>query len=423
MPRRPFPPLVLRCLLVLAGLGYIAPAVWEVHAQWLLDHPTAANLERGVRWHPRVPALWTNYAIRWLFEDTGRARDGYLQAARLNPIDPANWDGLATAYLQAGEVEKAEAALRACVAATPGSPQAAWKLANLLLLQQRPREALPHLRTAAAAERSMRPAVFDVALKILPRPETALQEVVPATPDGLSDYLYFLIGRGKLTDAWGVWELLRQSRDPVVRPAAQAFLSALIAARLSTEAARLWDEILEDSGLSAAKPAGELITNGDFEFDAPNEGLGWHFMPGDGYQIALDQFMVRQGSRSLRVTFDGTANPDFSAVRQLVSVEPNRDYRLRAYIRTENIGTDKGLQVCVASGDAPPAEAFLRCAANHVGDDPWTAEQIDFRTGANTKFVTVMLRRAQSSKFNNLLRGKVWIDDVSLQARAGSSSH
>lgn len=410
--------IIFRAILLTLGVAYVVLVIWNYHAQWLLDRPTPENLSRGVHRHPGNPALWSAYASYWLTENPERARDAYLRAAAINPLQPANWDGLATAYLQLGEQDKAEAALRASLAARPNSPRAAWRLANFLVLRGQQPEATPYLRVAAATDPTLRPAVFDLGWKILDSPAAILRDLVPPILEARIDYLHFLMERKKLAEGYEVWGAIRSSHADSGLETGYAYLDALAAAAMGPEAARVWAEILEDTGRAGAKPPGELVTNGDFEFDLINAGLDWRLGPSPGFEIALDNFVLQHGSRSLRVTFDGTANPDFRHVWQLVPVEPNRGYRFRGYIKTQNVSTDNGLQFCVSAYAAPPADAFERCSKNRVGDDPWSLEQIDFRTGAGTRIVRIDLRRQKSMKFNNLLQGKVWIDDLSVQPLA-----
>ena len=402
-----------------AGIVYSAAVGVHFVGQWFLYRPTPENLSRGVRWNPGNPSLWTRYAGYLVFAPDGfqprQAADAYLRAAAINPLDPANWDGLASAHLQMGETEKAEAALRAGLAAMPHSPDAAWRLANFLLLRGRSTEAVPYLRVAATSEPSMRPAVFDLAWKILPGPEPILRDVVPTSVEARSDYLRFLLGRKKLIEAYEVWRELQTHRSDALLGLGYRYVETLAIAGLGTEAARVWQEILAGTGRAWAKPAGELLTNGDFEAELLNKGLDWRLREGPGYTVSPDNFVLQHGSRSLQVAFDGSANTHFAGVWQLVPVEPNSDYRFRGYIKTENVTTDSGLRFLIATVAGPHGESFHRYTENRVGTDPWTLEQLDFRTGPNIRIVHVSLRRLPSKKLNNRIQGKAWIDSLSVQ--------
>lgn len=411
---------VLFRILLLAGAAvYIWAVIINFIGQWAVDHPTPENLRWGLRWNPGNPQLWTRYGKYLLFRAEGfqpqEAADAFLRAARMNPLDPENWDGLANAYLQMGDYAKAEAALRAGLAAMAHSPQAAWRLANFLILEGRANEAIPHLRTAAASSPEHRPGTYELGWKILADPNRILRELVPASFEARCDYLRFLLERKKLPEAYDVWRDIRRNRSRTALELGHGYIDALAGAGLGTEAARVWNEILEDSGRQAAKPTGELLTNGDFEFELPNAGLDWRLASGEGFQIELDNFVPQHGSRSLRVTFDPPSNLDFAGVWQLVPVEPNHEYRLRGYIKTENVGSDRGVQLCVAAYAAPPEENFQKCGENRVGSNPWSLDEIDLRSGPHTRLLWVGLRRFPSKKLNNLIQGKAWVDNFSLQ--------
>lgn len=408
-----------RLILLAAGALYLVAVARNAAGMWLLENQTRQNISRGLAWSPGNPLLWTEQAEYWLLDPSGlqpeKAVGAYLRAARINPLDPDNWDGLATAYFQLGDQGKAETVLRASLVAFPHSPQAAWRLANFLLLQGRSSEAVPFLRRAATYEPNMRTAVFDLGWKILSDPDTILRELVPPSPEARTEYLRFLLARQKLSEGAAVWQELRPQRSEAVLALAYSYVDALGMTGRGPEAARLWEQILADTGRSAAKLEGELLTNGDFEAELVNAGLDWRVAKGPGYEVALDNFVLQHGTRSLRVSFDGSANPDFAGAWQLVPVEPNERYQFRGYLRTENITTDSGLRFSVSSVAGPPAESFALSTTNRIGTDPWLLEQLEFRTGPNTRVVMVALRRFKSQKFNNLIRGRVWIDNLSVQ--------
>ncbi len=408
-----------RLVLLAAGVFYLAAVAVNGAGQWLLEHRTREHIGWGVAWNPGNPSLWTEQAWFWLFDPRGfqpqKAVEAYLRAASMNPLDPDNWEGLATAYLQLREPAKSEQALRAATAALPHSPEVAWHLANFLLLEGRSMEALPFLRRAATYAPEMRAAVFDLGWKILTDPDSILRELVPPGPEARTEYLRFLLARKKLQEADAVWQELRQQRSKPVLALGYYYVEALALAGQGAEAARLWGQMLADGGRTGAKPEGELLTNGDFEAELVNAGLDWRVLNGGGYEVAVDNFAFQHGSRSLRVVFDGSANLDFAAVWQFVPVEPGQRYQFRGYLKTENITTDNGLSFYLSSIAAPPGESLALSTPNRIGTEPWLPEQLEFRTGPNTRVVAVALRRPKSQKFNNLIRGRVWIDNLSVQ--------
>jgi len=412
--------LLFRMGLLAGGFAYLGYFSVILVGQWLLDHPTRENLDRGIRWDSRNPALWSAYARQWHFlpdsPDAPRAVEGYHRAGSLNPLDPNTWKDLASVHMERGEREEAEVALRTELASIPHSPQASWRLANFLLVSGRTAEALPLLRTAAN-ELSLRVAVFDLAWKLEDDPEVILRELVPATREVRADYLQFLLARRRLAAAYPVWQEIAAGDTGLKVRLGNIYVEALAGAGMGAEAGRVWDEILALMGRTSLKPPGELLTDGDFESDIPNAGLGWRLTKGAGYQIALDEFTFQNGTRSLRVSFDGTVNVNFAGVWGTVPVEPNRRYRFEGYLRTDSITTDNGLFFTISSVGVPSGEAFSHSTANHVETMGWVREQLDFQTGPRTTVVLIQLRRSPSPKLNNLIQGKVWIDNLSLQTR------
>lgn len=410
-----------KIFLLVLGIIYTAALFSIVRGEWASNHSTVEKLNEAVKSNPRDPKLWKDYAGFLLhdFGNTGHsaAVNAFLEAIALNPLDPANWDGLASAYLEAGDPAKSEAALRAWLVAVPHSPQAAWRLGNLLILEDRAQEASPYLKAAAEGDPRMRAPLFDLAWKLLADPQTILNELIPSDPQVREEYLFFLLQTHRVVDAGKVWPLVRGNHDARALNLGYAYIDNLNAAGKGEEAATVWDGLLSETGRAWAKPPGDLVTNGDFEAGLPNRGLDWRFSLRPGFQVGLDNITAQNGTHSLQVTFDGTSNPDFGLVSQFVPVEPNRDYRFRGYIRTENITTDSGLRFALELKDPLPGRDRVLFTESKVGTEPWTLAQVDFRTGPTTHFVLVSLHRAASSKLDNLLRGTVWIDNVSLKPR------
>jgi hypothetical protein len=223
------------------------------------------------------------------------------------------------------------------------------------------------------------------------------------------------MARGKLGDGEPVWAALRAARSVEAQRLGSEYAGALAAAGQGQTAQRIWGQVLADSGREAARRPGDFLTNGDFELNMPDAGLDWRFQQQPGYEIGIDNLVAQQGTRSLRVTFDGSANLDFSGVWQLAPVPPNRRYRFRAYMKLENVTTDQGIVFCVSPVAAPRAEQFVACTENRVGTETWMLRQLDFRAGPGTSVVLVQARRRQSQKLDNLIRGKVWIDDAAIE--------
>jgi hypothetical protein len=82
-------------------------------------------------------------------------------------------------------------------------------------------------------------------------------------------------------------------------------------------------------------------------------------------------------------------------------------------MKTENITTDSGPRLEVY--DAYNAAGVNKLTDDLTGtSDGWTSLLLDFATGPQTELIVVRLVRLPSKKFDNLISGKVWLDDVQL---------
>jgi len=98
---------------------------------------------------PNQPLVWVNLGIALVGAgDLPGAADAYERALALNPRDALAWFNLGNLRQRAGDLAAAEGAYRRAVAADRGMGRAHFELARVLILQQRPDEALPHARRA-----------------------------------------------------------------------------------------------------------------------------------------------------------------------------------------------------------------------------------------------------------------------------------
>ena len=79
-----------------------------------------------------------------------------------------------------------------------------------------------------------------------------------------------------------------------------------------------------------------------------------------------------------------------------------KQYKLSFWMKTEAISTNEGMFV----------EVDGQTSEKQVGTTYWQQFTIPFT--ATGDLVTVRLRRVPSKKFDNLLQGKVWVDDFVL---------
>ena len=338
----------------------------------------------------------------------------YRQVLSRNPLDAAAWEGLAAIESKLGDENAQSAVLRGWILSIPHSPKASWALANLLVRQGKMQESFPYFRRAAADEPSLREPLFELSQKLVDDPRQILSDLIPEDAAVRQQYFYFLTDRKiMLAEAEPVWREVFKAKGEMAIPIGARYVERLAAAGLGTEAARVWNEMFPESNATESDRHGEQIHNGDFERSLRNGGLEWQFTPDTGYKFSLDDFQARGGSRSLRLSFDGTTNPEFSAVRQWVIVNPNTDYDFSAAIKTENLTTNNGIYFSLS--EVGNAAGSIHQTEPQSGSIPWTQERMKIHTGPQTRVLLFMIRRQASTKLDNLLRGDVWIDSISLR--------
>jgi hypothetical protein len=100
-------------------------------------------------------------------------------------------------------------------------------------------------------------------------------------------------------------------------------------------------------------------------------------------------------------------------VSQFVPLSPNKEYVLKAYMKTKAVTTKSGLRIEI-SGIGP---AFFGASESLVGDIGWNELTVTFRTPPQSQGGRVRIRREKTEKFDRFISGTVWLDNVSLKER------
>jgi len=95
-----------------------------------------------------------------------------------------------------------------------------------------------------------------------------------------------------------------------------------------------------------------------------------------------------------------------------VLVAPATRYRFRGFLRTDQISTDSGMRFEIIDPRRPKDLDVL--TPNETGTPPWTMEEVEFTTGAQTHLIRIALRRLPSARLDNKISGTVWVDDIAL---------
>jgi tetratricopeptide (TPR) repeat protein len=394
-----------------AGKAYVANV--------LASRQTPYNLERAVKldpsnadYHMRLGGL---YEYSPLDLQLGKAEEHFRRATHLDPYDPQTWLDLAAAMEFQGRVGEAEACLRRVHLLAPNLPAYQWPIANFYLLQGNTDEAFQHFRVVLAGTAQYDSNVFSLAWKATDDAEKIFQQLIPERVTTEFSYLNFLLSQRRLDEAQAVWKRIVAGGEEFSPDRSSPYIDSLVGARRVKEAYQVWTD-LQKRGLirySSLPSEKNLVSNGDFEDELLNFGFAWRIVPLEGVYAGPDTSTYHSPSHAFLIQFSGKQNLFYQHVFQYVKVSPGQSYRLQAFMKTEGITTDSGPRLEVY--DPYNTTALDKLTDDLTGtSDGWIPLLLDFAAGPKTELVVVRLTRLPSKKFDNLISGKVWLDDVRL---------
>src|SRR3990170_4010794 len=363
--------------------------------------------------------------------DEKKAEAFYIRSLELNPLLSSSWLGLTEMLVenaglregrfgvsQNGEKQKALTTLRRLSELTPKPIAYLWEGSMLALILGDKSMAMKSLGIVAKVDPGRRKRVFDICWEIIGDPELILNNVIG--DEVLPTYLSYLISKDKLDETFPVWK--RMKRERIVSDVREPFDSAqdrpqsnddiafsyiefLIRKDRGSEAFSIWSEVIGRSENDS------LIWNGGFENELLGRGFDWKTQKADGVSIDFDWEKRFQGTKSLRVEFDGKHNIDFYHVSQVITLEPDTDYLLTSYMATREITTRNGISwevYCYPTGSMTKATEPLTETAG------WQRVELSFHTPSDCKSILLRLRRYKSPKLDRYISGTAWVDDVKL---------
>ena len=147
-----------------------------------------------------------------------------------------------------------------------------------------------------------------------------------------------------------------------------------------------------------------LLNNPGFELPMENPGaypLNWatnQWSP-SGVTFSRDHDVSRSGSSSIRITASTVNDAWFS---QNVTIEPNTPYLLTGWIKTQNVASGAGANLCLAG-------TWTHTQGVSATKD-WTFVRLFFNSGSDTQINI----GARLGYWSNVSTGTAWFDDLRL---------
>ncbi len=209
-------------------------------------------------------------------------------------------------------------------------------------------------------------------------------------------------------DIGKTWHWLA-SRGLIDHRASIDYVNYLVASRQFDAATSLRQRFA--GATRADYPNPNLVFNGDFEADPSGLVLDWQIARCEGVQATLAAGESHLAARALRLDFDAQQNIEFNHVHQDVVIRPGR-YVFEFYVKSDRITTDQGAGFHIFDAEVPSRlDVFIPPA---LGTAEWARQTTNVRVAATTRLLRVELRRQPSRKFDNKIKGTLWIDSVKL---------
>lgn len=404
----------------LAGtFGFSAGKVWLAEHWDSSSDPRlwqkAARLEPGNAWY------WEHlgrYEQLDLMSERPEQATSYLErSATINSRSDRVWLELASVYEGEGDVVRAQKAYEKAKAAHPISSEVASRYGRFLLRREEFQSGFAEIRRAIETDPALTPSAVSECWKTDPNIEDILNIVLPEKSEFYDSAISVFLAEQQFEAAMAVWKRLLRLRQPVTMGEAIPLVNQLIGHDRAADAQRTWRETLRATKWAEGESVdASLVFNGGFENQPTNGGFDWREEKISGVTYALDRAVFHSGRQSMRVDFDGSGNFDFNGLLQYVAVKPAQTYHFSAYLRTEEITTESGIRFFI--NDPFHLGKIQVLTPNFTGSNPWTLVNAEVTASADTDFLVVALRRIQSWKFDNKLRGTVWVDDIALTPAA-----
>jgi len=327
---------------------------------------------------------------------------------RTNAASGDRWVDAEGAFVQAGQIDKAEYCLDRAAQLAPNSAGTLLSIAIFYLNTTKPRNALPYFGKVLGGATDYDATVFNHFDTLhLSFGQIVASGGLPAQPRAVEAYFRHLLETGDLANAREAWEWLGpRSREDRL---AETYVNFLLGRGLVEKASAAWSSQLGAREADFGKST--FVLNGGFEHEPGGTLFDWQIARDEHVQVSRDDSVARSGSSSLRIEFDGKINLTHQGVSQRVFL-PRGAYRFEAFVRTAGITTDEGVGFRVL--DTRSSNRPMMETARVTGTTDWKKLEGTLVVDAPVKLVEIQVVRRQSLRFDSLIAGTAWIDQVSL---------
>ena len=428
-----FNPPALRWLLIIPALLAATAAFFAV--RWYVGNtvaeytstPDADGIEMArlaTRWAPDAAlAHWRLGSLQeknFSAANLSAAVREYRSAVEVGPYDFRYWLELGRGLEAAGDPQNGEKALRRAVELAPSYSQPRWQYGNLLLRQNRVDEAFAQLSRAAEADSRMMAPAFTLAAQVFGDDQAAIARALPSSSLRLQ-FALSLVLAGKPNAALNIM----RSVPAVDRQSASATTDEIGKALINSHYYHAALLLLRDSQPdSNALPVAEQLWNGGFETavrDGDDSPFHWIISSRSLVRISLNNVGPHSGQQSLEIVFKSPNRLDDIPVSQTVIVEPDTQYRLQFYVRTDGLISASTPLIAVKDLSG---QTLASSSPAMNGTRDWQAVTLTFKSKPTEEGILITFSREPCGEKDPIcpIFGTVWYDDFTLQRISGASA-
>jgi O-antigen ligase len=331
-----------------------------------------------------------------------------FKALRRDPNDPDRWCNAGDRLLQVGHPAEAAYCYSRALALGPHIPPILMQAADFYFANRQVTPALASMSRILADTNTYDDLIFGwYAKNKIPIAEI-LRHGLPPGPRAAQACLRDMMAANDLTGGMETWHWIVAHGLGDDR-LAREFVDYLFGKREYANAANAWAEYLGPRRNGYLES--DWIFNGSFENPLSESAFDWRIDAHEGVEAAEDAHMAQSGSHSMRIHFEGKENLDYHGVTQTAFVKPGL-YRFEAYMRTEDLTTDKGAGFHIYDRESS-ARLDVRMESQN-GTHGWTKIERVITIPRETQLLNIEVYRQPSLRFDNQISGTVWIDSVSL---------
>ena len=388
-------------------------------AETVAQNPTAAQLRRAEWLDPandRIERLLGSVLCTAEDPNMPEAQSHLRRAIQLGPNKALNWSALASACDLVSDNRCADEAYARAVEIAPMTPASEWAAANHYLVSNRPDQAISHFSRLLKLDPGYDWQTFRVCIRATGDPDAVYQNLVAPLNDTRLNvsFVNYLSSEREMDAAAHAWKATMAHPATFTLEAADPYLERLLEVGQGQAALKVWQD-MERLGVVAQDNfarSNNLIFNGGFEQTPLNAGLDWRVFSVAYMFIDFSDTAAHSGKQCLRIDFTVPRNDEFLATYQLVPVNPDTNYALEAYVRSQNITSDSGPRLRVMDPVCPSCLNVMTDTT--VDSKPWHKITLPFSTGPDTQLVNLALVRPRSRAYPMEITGSFWLDDVTL---------